>query len=101
MVAKSSAELPDAAAPRAVAFDGGTKYMDGRAVFGSSKTIRGVLVSILVTTAGSQLLGLELKVGFLAGITVVLVNPQAVGQQASIRFQNRYCRCFLAVGHFR
>jgi hypothetical protein len=54
-----------------------------------------------VTTAGSQLLGLELKVGFLAGITAVLVNPQAVGQQASIRFQNRYCRCFLAVGHFR
>jgi hypothetical protein len=80
--------------------DGGTKYMDGRAVFGSSKTTRGVLVSILVTTAGSPLLGLELKVGFLAGITAVLVNPQAVGQQASIRFQNRYCRCFLAVRHF-
>jgi hypothetical protein len=51
--------------------DGGTKYMDGRAVFGSSKTIRGVLVSILVTTAGAPLLGLELKVGFLAGITAM------------------------------
>ena len=45
--------------------------MDGRAVFGSSKTIRGVLVSILVTTAGAPLLGLELKLGFLAGITAM------------------------------
>jgi CDP-diglyceride synthetase len=51
--------------------DGGTKYMDGRAVFGSSKTIRGVLVSILVTTAGAPLLGLELKVRCLAGITAM------------------------------
>ena len=43
--------------------DGGIKLGDGRPLFGSSKTIRGILVSIVVTTAAAPLLGLSLGVG--------------------------------------
>ncbi|MDR3533647.1 MAG: CDP-archaeol synthase [Rhodopila sp.] len=38
-------------------------FLDRRPLFGSSKTIRGVLVSILITTTGALLLGLEPKIG--------------------------------------
>jgi len=43
--------------------DGGTKLPDGRPLFGPSKTVRGILVSIFVTTASAPLLGLSLGVG--------------------------------------
>lgn len=34
--------------------DGGTNLWDGRPLFGPSKTVRGILVSILVTTAAAK-----------------------------------------------
>ena len=40
--------------------DFGFTFFDGRPVFGSSKTIRGIVVSILVTTASAPLIGLDL-----------------------------------------
>jgi hypothetical protein len=40
--------------------DFGYALLDGRSVFGSSKTIRGIVVSIPVTTAAAPLLGLDL-----------------------------------------
>jgi hypothetical protein len=43
--------------------DGGTKLPDGQPLFGPSKTIRGIVVSILVTTAAAPLLGLDWSVG--------------------------------------
>jgi hypothetical protein len=43
--------------------DFGRALFDGRPVFGSSKTIRGIVVSILVTTAAAPLLGLDLTTG--------------------------------------
>ena len=43
--------------------DGGTKLPDGWPLFGPSKTIRGILVSIVVTTAAAPLLGLDPSVG--------------------------------------
>jgi CDP-diglyceride synthetase len=46
-------------------------FPDGRPLFGSSKTIRGVLVSIVVTSGSAPLLGLELKIGFVVGITAM------------------------------
>jgi CDP-archaeol synthase len=52
--------------------DRGMKFIDGRPVFGPSKTIRGVLTSILSTTAGAALLGLELKIGILVGAAAML-----------------------------
>ena len=51
--------------------DGGLKLLDRQPLFGASKTIRGVLVSILVTTAGAPLLGLQPKVGALVAVTAM------------------------------
>jgi hypothetical protein len=45
--------------------DGGALFFDGRPVFGPTKTIRGVVVSILVTTICAALMGLGWRVGFL------------------------------------
>ena len=47
--------------------DGGVQVVDGRPLLGRSKTIRGVVLAVLVTTAGAPLVGLEWTVGFLVG----------------------------------
>jgi CDP-diglyceride synthetase len=47
--------------------DGNLRFGDGRPLFGRSKTIRGVLLAILVTTGGAPLIGLSWKAGFLVG----------------------------------
>ena len=36
--------------------DGNLKFSDGRPLFGRSKTIRGILLAVLVTTAGASLI---------------------------------------------
>ena len=43
--------------------DAGTIFFDGRPLFGHSKTIRGIVVSILVTAASGPLIGLNLTIG--------------------------------------
>src|SRR5260370_10752816 len=43
--------------------DGGTIFFDGRSLLGPSKTIRGILISVLVTTASAPLIGLDLTIG--------------------------------------
>jgi CDP-2,3-bis-(O-geranylgeranyl)-sn-glycerol synthase len=43
--------------------DGGAQFVDGRPLFGSSKTIRGILLSILVTSAGAPMVGLSWTIG--------------------------------------
>jgi CDP-2,3-bis-(O-geranylgeranyl)-sn-glycerol synthase len=45
--------------------DGGLRFFDGRPLFGPSKTIRGIILSVLVTSAGAPLLGLPWKLGAL------------------------------------
>ena len=45
--------------------DGGKKFIDGRAFFGSSKTIRGIISSVLVTSIGALLIGYSLQTGAL------------------------------------
>jgi hypothetical protein len=47
--------------------DGGIGFIDGRPLLGASKTIRGVLLAILVTSAGALLIGVGLKIGTLVG----------------------------------
>jgi CDP-diglyceride synthetase len=47
--------------------DGGSKFADGQPLLGSSKTIRGLLLSVLVTSAVAPLIGLDVKIGFLVG----------------------------------
>ncbi|WP_074817585.1 MULTISPECIES: CDP-archaeol synthase [Bradyrhizobium] len=43
--------------------DAGTILFDGRPLFGPSKTIRGILISVLITTASAPLIGLDLTIG--------------------------------------
>ncbi|MCP4317697.1 MAG: CDP-archaeol synthase [Hyphomicrobiales bacterium] len=47
--------------------DGGVRFIDGQHLFGPSKTIRGVLSSVLVTLAGAPLIGLDWKIGLVVG----------------------------------
>ena len=43
--------------------DFGVAFFDGRPVFGSSKTIRGLAVAVLATTAIAPLVGFDLMIG--------------------------------------
>lgn len=45
--------------------DGNVKFVDGRPLFGASKTIRGILVSLVVTSAGAPLIGVSTVSGLL------------------------------------
>jgi CDP-diglyceride synthetase len=47
--------------------DGGVEFVDGRPLFGRSKTIRGVVLAVLATTAGAPLIGLGWEIGALVG----------------------------------
>lgn len=47
--------------------DCGLTLADGRPLLGRSKTIRGVVLALLATTAGAPLIGVAWKVGLLAG----------------------------------
>jgi CDP-diglyceride synthetase len=46
-----------------VPLDFGVTFFDGRPVFGSSKTFRGIAVSVLATAACAPLMGLDLTIG--------------------------------------
>ena len=47
----------------ALPLDAGIIFFDGRAVFGASKTMRGIVVSILITSAIAPFIGLDLTIG--------------------------------------
>src|SRR5271169_156482 len=47
--------------------DGNLTFADGRPVFGRSKTLRGILLAVMVTTAGAPIIGLCWKTGLLVG----------------------------------
>ena len=49
----------------AIPIDGGAKFVDGRPVLGSSKTVRGIFLSILVTSAFAPIVGMDWKIGAL------------------------------------
>jgi len=51
--------------------DGNIKFLDGRPLFGASKTVRGILASILITSACGPLLGLSFKIGFAVAATAM------------------------------
>jgi CDP-diglyceride synthetase len=52
--------------------DGGARFIDGRPLFGASKTIRGVLVSIVATAIGAPLIGMEASTGAIVGAMAML-----------------------------
>ena len=45
--------------------DGNVQFIDGRPLFGPSKTIRGIVVSLLVTAIGAPPLGFSIWIGLL------------------------------------
>lgn len=47
--------------------DLGARFVDGRPLFGRSKTIRGILTAVLMTTLAAPLIGLDWETGTLAG----------------------------------
>jgi len=50
----------------ALPLDAGLTFFDGRPLFGPSKTIRGIVFSVLVTALGAPLIGLDWSVGAIA-----------------------------------
>jgi hypothetical protein len=52
--------------------DSGTRGYDGQPLFGGSKTIRGVLLSVVATAIGGHVLGLGGKTGALLGSVAML-----------------------------
>lgn len=52
--------------------DGGWLFVDGRPLFGTSKTIRGLVVAILASTLAAPLLGLDWAVGLRVGVFAML-----------------------------
>jgi len=51
--------------------DAGMNFFDGRPVFGPTKTVRGVLVSVAATTAAAPLLGIAWWLGALIGASAM------------------------------
>jgi CDP-archaeol synthase len=49
----------------AVPLDGNVRFVDGYPLFGPSKTVRGLVTSLVVTALGALLLGLHIWVGLL------------------------------------
>jgi hypothetical protein len=47
--------------------DGDARFLDGQPLLGRSKTIRGILLSVLATSAGASLMGLGWKTGAVVG----------------------------------
>lgn len=52
--------------------DGGITLADGQAIFGHSKTIRGVALSIVATILGAPLIGMDWAIGLLVAATAML-----------------------------
>jgi hypothetical protein len=49
----------------AMPVDGDVRFIDGHPLFGPSKTVRGLVASLLITALGALLLGLHIWVGLL------------------------------------
>ena len=53
----------------ATPIDGNIRFVDGRPLLGPSKTIRGIVVSLLVTGLAAPLIGLQIEIGLLVAVT--------------------------------
>jgi CDP-2,3-bis-(O-geranylgeranyl)-sn-glycerol synthase len=52
--------------------DQGSLFLDGRPLFGHSKTLRGLVLSALTTTVCAPLVGLEWRVGAVTGLVAMV-----------------------------
>jgi hypothetical protein len=51
--------------------DGYRKFVDGRPLFGTSKTIRGIALSVVATSVCAPLVGLGVSIGFVVAVTAM------------------------------
>lgn len=56
----------------ATPLDGGIGFVDGRPLFGRAKTIRGIVLSVVATTAAAPMVGLDWKIGALVGAAAMV-----------------------------
>jgi len=54
--------------------DGNRRFIDGRPIFGHSKTLRGAALAIAATSAAAPLLGFEWTIGALVGSLAMAVD---------------------------
>jgi CDP-2,3-bis-(O-geranylgeranyl)-sn-glycerol synthase len=54
-----------------VPIDGDRRFVDGRPIFGRSKTIRGATLAIVATSAAAPVLGLEWRIGAVVGALAI------------------------------
>lgn len=52
--------------------DAGLRFFDGRPLFGPSKTVRGLLLALLLTTLAAPLIGLHWAIGLTVGACAML-----------------------------
>ena len=52
--------------------DGGARFLDGQPLFGTSKTLRGIVLSLLVTTLFALIFGIDWKIGLLIAALAML-----------------------------
>jgi hypothetical protein len=76
----------------ATPLDGNATLSDGRPLFGSSKTIRGVILSVAITTACAPLVDLDWEVGFVVALAAMIGDlfssfvKRRIGMSASSKF---------------
>jgi CDP-2,3-bis-(O-geranylgeranyl)-sn-glycerol synthase len=76
----------------ALPVDGNAILSDGQRLFGSSKTIRGVILSVALTTVTTPLIGLGWEVGFVVAIGAMIGDllssfvKRRLGMSASSKF---------------
>jgi len=51
--------------------DGNHKFIDGRPLFGTSKTIRGIVLSVVATSVCAPLVGIGVSIGFIVAVTAM------------------------------
>jgi hypothetical protein len=62
--------------------DGGVVFFDGRPLLGSAKTIRGVVLAPMATTAVAPLIGLDWTIGALVGVAAMTGDAPAFSSDA-------------------
>jgi CDP-2,3-bis-(O-geranylgeranyl)-sn-glycerol synthase len=76
----------------AIPLDGNATLSDGRPLFGSSKTLRGVILSVAITTACAPLIDLDWEVGFVVALGAMIGDlfssfvKRRLGMSASSKF---------------
>jgi len=72
-IANGTPIIADGLLGRSLAYpiDGGTNFIDGRALLGPSKTIRGTVAAVLASSACAPLFGIAWTTGFVIGLAAM------------------------------